>query len=82
LWGIYRNNKAEFLGAFAYNLGNTNALVAELHGAMFAIELAYKRGWNHIWLETNSMLVTLAFKSRTINCSLASQKHGGKIACT
>jgi len=63
---IYRNNKAEFLGAFAYNLGNTNSLVAELNGAMFAIELAYQRGWNHIWLETDSMSVTLAFKSRTI----------------
>jgi len=27
--GIYRNNNAEFMGAFAYNLGNTNSLVAE-----------------------------------------------------
>lgn len=38
---IFRNSTAEFLGAFAYNLGNTNSLVAELNGAMFAIEMAY-----------------------------------------
>lgn len=32
--GIFRNNNVEFLGAFAYNLGNTNSLVAELNGAI------------------------------------------------
>ena len=64
--GIFRDNNAEFLGAFAYNLGNTNSLVAELNGAMFAIEFANQKGWSQLWLETDSMLVTLAFKSKTI----------------
>jgi len=64
--GIFRDKNADFLGAFAYNLGISNSLIAELNGAMFAIELAHHRGWNHIWLETDSMLVTLAFKSKKI----------------
>lgn len=57
--GIYRNNNVEFMGAFAYNLGNANSLVAEVNGAMFAIELAHQKGWRQVWLETDSMLVTL-----------------------
>jgi len=39
--GIFRDSDAAFLGAFVYILVNTNSLVAELNGAMFAIELAY-----------------------------------------
>jgi len=50
----------------AYNMGNSNSLVAELNGAMFAIELAYQRGWRRLWIETDSMLVSLAFKSKSI----------------
>jgi len=64
--GIFRNSNVEFLGAFAYNMGITNSLVVELNEAMFAIEMARQRGWDHIWLETNSMLVTLAFNSKSI----------------
>jgi len=47
-------------------LGSTNSLVAELNGAMYAIELANQKGWSHLWIETNSMLVTWAFKSKSI----------------
>ena len=64
--GIYRDNSGEFLGDFAYNLGITNSLNAELNGAMYAIELAAQKGWGHIWLETDSTLVTLAFKNKKI----------------
>jgi len=39
-WGIYINSNADFLGAFACNLGNSNSLKAELNGVMLAIELA------------------------------------------
>ena len=61
--GIFRNSSAEFVGAFAFNLGISNSLVAELQGVMIAIEIASQKGWNYLWLETNSVLVTLAFKS-------------------
>jgi ribonuclease HI len=64
--GIFRDSNADFIGAFAFNLGTTNSLSAELHGAMFAIEIAAHKGWNNLWLETDSLLVTLAFKSSKV----------------
>jgi ribonuclease HI len=60
---VFRNAFADVVGAFAYNLGIANSLSAELQGAMIAIEIASQKGWNHLWLETDSILVTLAFKS-------------------
>lgn len=48
--GIFKNNNLNFLGAFAFNLGNSNSLVAELNGAMYAIEIETQRGWTHLWL--------------------------------
>jgi len=38
----------------------------ELQGAMFAIELVAQKGWLHLWLETYSILVNLAFTSHKI----------------
>jgi ribonuclease HI len=65
--GIFRNSSAEFLGAFAYNLGISNSLCARLNGAMYAVvEIAYQKGWKNLWLETYSMLVVTAFKSSKI----------------
>ena len=61
--GIFRNSNFDFLGAFASNLGLNNSLNAELTGAMFAIEIAYQKNWRYLWIEPDSMLVTLAFKS-------------------
>jgi hypothetical protein len=45
---FYRDNRGDFLGAFAYNLGDTNSLIAELNGAMYAIELAALKGWGYL----------------------------------
>ena len=61
--GIFRNNEAEFIGCFAQNLGLGSSLFAELSGAMQAIEIAHSKGWFNFWLETDSKLVLLAFKS-------------------
>jgi len=60
--GIFRNNEAECIGCFAQNLGLGSSLFAELSGAMQAIEIAHSKGWFNFWLETDSMLVLLAFK--------------------
>jgi ribonuclease HI len=54
------------MGAFSFNLGMANSLSAELNGAMIAIEMASQKGWNHLRIETDSMLVTLAFKCKSI----------------
>ncbi|GAU14007.1 hypothetical protein TSUD_168320 [Trifolium subterraneum] len=64
--GIFRNADSTFLGAYALNLGVSTSLNDELIGAMLAIETAASKGWSHIWLESNSMLVVLAFSSAKI----------------
>ncbi|PNX89856.1 70 kDa peptidyl-prolyl isomerase, partial [Trifolium pratense] len=40
-----------------------SAFMAELCGAMRAIEIAYCRNWKNLWLESDSTLVVMAFKS-------------------
>jgi ribonuclease HI len=62
--GIFRDNQANDLGCFASNFGICDAFSAELIGAITAIEIAQRRGWNHLWLECDSKLVTLTFKSQ------------------
>jgi len=38
-------------------------LGSSLFGVMQAIEIAHRNGWHNLWLETDSMLVLLAFRS-------------------
>jgi len=64
--GMFRNADADFLGAFSVNLGVSTALHFELIAAMVAIEIAHVKNWQNLWLETDSMLVLLAFKSAKI----------------
>jgi len=47
-------------------LGISNSSIDELNGAMLVIEIASQKGWRQIWLETDSVLVTLAFKSHKL----------------
>jgi ribonuclease HI len=61
--GVFRDHNAQFLGAFNVNLGISYAFHAELLGVMNAIEIAHEKGWWNLWLETDSMMVTLAYKS-------------------
>lgn len=45
--------------------------VAEMMAALIAIEIAFDRGWHNLWLETDSQLVLLAFKTKNmIPCTL------------
>lgn len=82
--GIFRDYWASNLGCFAANLGISNALYAELMGAILAIEIAYKKGWHSLWLECDSRLVISAFNSldivpwklrnRWVNCMALTNK--------
>jgi len=63
LGGIFRNSESICMGCFFQLLGPKNALYAELVAAMTAIEIAYNKGFLNLWLESNSQLVILAFKS-------------------
>jgi ribonuclease HI len=64
--GIFRNADSSFLGVYALNIGVSTSLKAELIGAMIAIETATNKGWSNMWLESDSMLVVLAFSSARI----------------
>ncbi|KEH22270.1 hypothetical protein MTR_7g035440 [Medicago truncatula] len=57
---------AEFLvlGALAQNLNTNSAFNAEIFGAITAIDIAIEKNWTNLWLETDSKLVTLAFKNK------------------
>ncbi|GAU36890.1 hypothetical protein TSUD_220590 [Trifolium subterraneum] len=61
--GVFRNSSVDFLCGFANNIGKTSAFIAELWGAMTAIDIAASKNWSNLWLETDSNLVVMAFKS-------------------
>jgi ribonuclease HI len=46
---------------FAEPIGFASSYLAELQGALRAIEVAHQMNWRNLWLETNSALVLLAF---------------------
>ncbi|CAJ2668044.1 unnamed protein product [Trifolium pratense] len=64
--GIFRNCNSEFLCGFAENIGPNSAFIAELCGAMRAIEIAANHNRHNLWLESDSSLVVLAFKSHDL----------------
>jgi ribonuclease HI len=64
--GIFRDSSVATLDCFARNLGVTYAFYAELIGVMMAIEIATLKGWPLLWIETDSIMVTLAFKNATM----------------
>jgi len=64
--GIYRDSNASFICGFAQNLHTDSSYEAELIAAILAIEITYSKGWHNLWLETESQLVLLAFKSKTM----------------
>ncbi|CAJ2663194.1 unnamed protein product [Trifolium pratense] len=64
--GIFRNHRGEMVSCFSKHLGLANALFAEAMGVILAIEHAYAQNWSHLWIESDSKLVSLAFKSPNI----------------
>jgi ribonuclease HI len=77
--GIFRNHEADFVCCFAEPLGNSSSYLAELNGALRAIDLAFENSWNNIWLETDSSLVVLAFQNEGhIPWSLRNRWHNMK----
>jgi ribonuclease HI len=61
--GIFRSSEGFTRGCFAQNLSTESAFIAEIFGAILAIEIAHHNNWNQLWLETDSMLLRLAFKN-------------------
>lgn len=64
--GIFRNRTGKSKGYFTLNLGNANALYAGLMGVILAVEISYDKKWKYLWIELDSKLTSLAFKSPSI----------------
>jgi ribonuclease HI len=75
---VIRDALANFLGAFAQNIGYATALESEFSACLKAIEKAQELHVQQLWLETDSLLVVKAFtlgvgipwrlKTRWANC--------------
>jgi len=63
---IFRNSNGASIDCFASNLGISNVLYVKAYGSRLALEVAFERIWNHLWIENDSKLATLAFKSSQI----------------
>jgi ribonuclease HI len=63
--GIFRNHESEFVYGFAEPLGNTTAYIAEMSGAIRAIEIAFHNQWTNLWIESDSSSVVAAFHNQT-----------------
>jgi ribonuclease HI len=61
--GVFRDHASDFIYAFAEPLGIASSFVAEISGAMRAIEIAFQHQWHSLWLETDSSLVVAAFNN-------------------
>ncbi|KAK2424264.1 hypothetical protein QL285_034644 [Trifolium repens] len=61
--GIFRDHEANFIYAFAEPLGFASSYVAELCGAMRAIEIAFQQNWFNLWIESDSSVVVAAFSN-------------------
>jgi ribonuclease HI len=61
--GVFRDHASDFIYAFAEPLGIASSFVAEISGAMRAIEIAFQHQWHSLWLETDSSSVVAAFNN-------------------
>ena len=66
--GIFHTTAGFPRGAFSFNLGCDFAYVAELSAAIYALEIAWNKGWHTLWLECDSIWVVqlLSSKSKTV----------------
>ena len=64
--GIFRDSEGTYLGGFAQNLNTNSSFNVELLADITAIEVACSKGWLNLWLETDSQLVMLAFRNKSI----------------
>jgi ribonuclease HI len=67
--GIFRNHAADFMLGFAEPIFFASSYLAELQGALRAIEVAHQMNWRNLWLETDSALVLLAFTNPDFHVS-------------
>jgi ribonuclease HI len=64
--GVFRDHRAEFVYVFAERLGISSSIQAELFAVIFAIDVAFRRQWINLWIETDSAFVVSAFHNSSI----------------
>lgn len=62
--GVFRDACDQVLACFQVSGGVAFAFEAELLGAITAMEIAWAKGWHHLWLESNSSYVVGLLGSR------------------
>ncbi|KAK1553977.1 hypothetical protein Q3G72_006022 [Acer saccharum] len=61
--GIIRICHGVFHGCFAMPLGSRTTFFFELMAIILAIEIASKKGWNNVWIESDSLSAINCFQS-------------------
>lgn len=63
---IFIDINAHFLAYFAHKLQNETAFIEKLAAVMKAVEIVVEQGWRNLWIESDSRLVVLAFKKKSL----------------
>ncbi|KAJ1418140.1 Ribonuclease H domain [Sesbania bispinosa] len=53
--GLFRGPDGRWLCGFIYNLGRSNVLLAELRGIETTLRIAWEKGYQQIWVESDSL---------------------------
>ncbi|PRQ50480.1 putative ribonuclease H-like domain-containing protein [Rosa chinensis] len=89
--GVFRNAKGLYQGGFCQGIGVQTSFHAELLAIIIGIDLAFKKGWYYLWLESDSMSVLQcifsqifeppwSLRTRWLNC--LSQMRSMDIRCS
>jgi hypothetical protein len=62
--GIYRDSYVTTFGCFVKNLGVTYAFLVEIVGVMLTIEIANRKSWNLLWIETDLLCLLFLLRIR------------------
>ena len=65
--GLLRDDQGRWMAGFAVNLGRCSALVAEIWGALYALQLAWERNVKKVILEMDRLPVVHIFKNGSKN---------------
>ena len=61
--GVFRDHEGLFQGAFAHKVEVSSAIDAEVLAVIEALGVAWRKGWTHLWLATDSYLVVHYFNN-------------------
>jgi hypothetical protein len=60
---LFRDHHANYLRGSSQNIGYQSFSFAEFQAVLKALEIAKHKNWKHLWIESDSMNVVLAYKN-------------------